>query len=364
MSVLADLVRVGLVGASAAESGWSSVAHIPALRAADGIELAAVCTSRPESAAAAGEAYGVRSFHDVSALAAQEDIDLVSVVVRVPKHHELVMAALDAGKHVFSEWPLGANFAEAEEMASRARSLGVVTAVGLQGRHDPSLAYIKQLHAEGWFGRIVAVNVTMMGSGALAHSSADAWMGVRANGANFLTIFGGHTIDAISYCLNPIVELSALVATQVPEWELSDTGETIAVDAPDSVIVNGTLEGGATISLHTASVPHNASGWRMEVYGTEGTTVATTSGLPQITPITLRGARDSNALEELAPPEELTDRFPAGPPGNVGRAYQHLAEAIRAGQSFSPDFDHAETVHKLLDLMEQSSAEGKSVPVS
>ena len=104
-------------------------------------------------------------------------------------------------------------------MATRARSAGVVTAVGLQGRHDPSLSYIRQLHAEGWFGRIVAVNVTMMGGGALVHPSADAWMGVKANGANFMTIVGGHTIDAISFCLNPFTELSALVATQMPSCQ-------------------------------------------------------------------------------------------------------------------------------------------------
>ncbi|NNC41599.1 MAG: Gfo/Idh/MocA family oxidoreductase [Acidimicrobiia bacterium] len=361
---MADIVRVGLVGASAAGSGWSSVAHIPALHAADGVELAAVCTSRPESAAEAGEAYGVPSFHDVQDLAAQEDIDAVSVVVRVPKHHELVVAALDAGKHVFSVWPLGANLAEAQDMATRAQSAGVVTAVGLQGRHDPSLTYIRQLHGEGWFGQIIAVNVTMMGGGALTHSSADAWMGAMANGANLMTIVGGHTIDAISYCLSPFVELSASVATQAPEWRLVDTGETVRVDAPDSLIVNGALDGGAMVSLHTASVPYNASGWRMEIYGTEGTTVASTFGLPQITPITLSGARGSDALEELALPAGLIDRFPGGPPGNVGRAYQDMAEAIKAGQSFSPDFAHAESVHRLLDLIEQSSAQGTSVSVA
>jgi predicted dehydrogenase len=306
----------------------------------------------------------VRFFHDVRDLAAQGDIDAVSVVVRVPKHHELVMAALDAGKHVFSEWPLGANLAEAQEMATRARNAGVVTAVGLQGRHDPSLTYIKQLHEEGWFGQVLAVNVTMMGSGALAHSSADAWMGVKANGANFMTIVGGHTLDAITHSLGPFTELSASVATQVPEWPLSDTGETIPVDAPDSLIITGALAGGAIVSLHAASVPYNATGWRMEIYGTEGTTIASTSGLPQITPIKLSGARGSAALEELALPARLSDRFPGGPSGNVGRAYQHMAAAIRGGQSFSPDFTHAESVHRLLDLIEQSSAEGLSVSAS
>ena len=91
-------------------------------------------------------------------------------------------------------------------LAAGARRARVVTAVGLQGRHDPSLTYIRQLHAEGWFGQIVAVNAAMMGGGTLAHSSADAWMGVKANGANFMTIVGGHTIDAISYCLDAFTE--------------------------------------------------------------------------------------------------------------------------------------------------------------
>ncbi len=361
---LADIVRVGLVGASPARTGWSSVAHIPALHAANGIELAAVCTSRPESAAAAGEAFGVPSFHDVHDLAAQEDIDVVSVVVRVPKHRELVLASLDAGKHVFSEWPLGANLAEAQEMATRATSAGVVTAVGLQGRHDPYLTYIRQLHADGWFGEIVAVSVTMMAGGAQGHSSADAWMGAKANGANLLTIVGGHTLDAISYCLSPFTELSASVATRMPEWRLSDTGETIPVDAPDSVVVNGALDGGATVSVHAASVPYNALGWRIEIYGTEATAVASTSGLPQITPITLLGARGSDALEKLALPAGLTDESPGGPPGNVARGYQRMAEAIRTGQPFSPDFAHAESVHRLLYLIEQSSGERTSVSVS
>jgi predicted dehydrogenase len=91
---LAGNVRVGLVGASAG-GGWGSVAHVPDLRAAAGIELAAVCTSRPDSAAAASDVFGVPGFHAVRDLAAQDDIDLVSVVVRVPRHRDVVMAALD-----------------------------------------------------------------------------------------------------------------------------------------------------------------------------------------------------------------------------------------------------------------------------
>ena len=52
---MTEPVRVGLVGADASGRGWGPVAHLPALKALDGVELAAVCTSRPESAAAAAE---------------------------------------------------------------------------------------------------------------------------------------------------------------------------------------------------------------------------------------------------------------------------------------------------------------------
>ncbi|MGI9528117.1 MAG: Gfo/Idh/MocA family protein [Acidimicrobiia bacterium] len=344
-------VRVGLVGASASGAGWSSIAHVPGLQAADGIELAAVCTSRPESAEAAANRYGVPGFHDVRDLVAQDDIDLVSVVVRVPKHRDVVMAAIDGRKHVFSEWPLGADLAEAKQMAARAEEVGIATAVGLQGRHDPHLTLIRDLHVDGWLGRVVAVSVTMFGDGALGHTSQEAWMGNAANGANFLTIVGGHVIDAISYCVAPFAEVSATVTTQFPDWSLSDTGETISVDAPDSVAVEGELEGGVTVSLHAASVPHNASGWRMQIYGTEGTIVASTSGLPQITPIELLGARGSDSLEVLSLPPELTDEMPPGPAGNVGRAYQHLAKAITEQSAFTPDFAHAKKLHVVLDSL-------------
>ena len=347
---MAGVVRVGLVGASVGAS-WSSIAHVPGIRAAKGIELAAVCTSRPESAAEAADVYGVPGFHDVRELVAQDDIDLVSVVVRVPRHRDVVMAALGGGKHVFSEWPLGANVGEARDMARRAEEAGVISAVGLQGRHDPRLSHVKRLHADGWLGRVVAVSVTMFGGGALDHSSGESWMGDKANGANFLSIVGGHVLDSITYCVAPFTELSATVATQFPAWRLSDTKETISVDAPDSVVAEGELEGGAMVSLHAASVPYNASGWRMQIYGTEGTIVASTPGLPQITPIELRAARGSGPFEVLPLPKDLVDDMPAGPPGNVGRAYQDLAEAIALNRPFSPDFAHAESLHSLLDSL-------------
>src|SRR5437763_16837288 len=87
-------IRVGIVGASASR-GFASIAHIPALRALPQFEIAAVCTSRQETAEAAARHYGARlAFSDPAAMAQHSDIDLVTVSVKVPAHYRPVMAAI------------------------------------------------------------------------------------------------------------------------------------------------------------------------------------------------------------------------------------------------------------------------------
>src|SRR5207248_1204482 len=124
-SDMADKIRLGLIGASV-RGTWSSRSHLPALRASADVELTAVCTTRADSAEAARQAYGARlAFDDWRKLVASPEIDAVAVVVRVPSHYEPTKAALEAGKHVYCEWPLGRTTAEAEELAALAKAKGV-----------------------------------------------------------------------------------------------------------------------------------------------------------------------------------------------------------------------------------------------
>jgi predicted dehydrogenase len=102
-------IQVGIVGVSP-DRGFASIAHIPALQALPEFEITAVCTTRQESAAAAARHFGVPlAFSDAAKLAQHPDVDLVTVSVKVPDHYVPVMAAIDAGKHVYCEWPLGRN---------------------------------------------------------------------------------------------------------------------------------------------------------------------------------------------------------------------------------------------------------------
>ena len=223
-------------------------AHLPALLALPEYELTAVCTAHQETAEQSAKHYGARlAFHNYQEMVGHPDIDLVSVSVRVPLHHNMVMAALDAGKHVYCEWPLGANLAEAEEMAALAQAKGVRHMVGLQARSDPALLRLQELLAEKYVGEVLACNMTMFLPGLLQRGVDRAWMADRDNGANTLTIATGHAIDVLCFCVGEFQELSAQSAVQVPVWEPPDSANTVDVTAPDNVW--------STVSLTTAPWP-------------------------------------------------------------------------------------------------------------
>src|SRR5258708_30975031 len=108
---------VGIIGVNPAW-GWAVTAHIPALRALPMYEIRALSARSPESARAAGEAFGIKAvFQDPERLVIQPDIDGVAITVKVPHHRELVSAALAAGQALHVQWPLGR-----DGDAARARS--------------------------------------------------------------------------------------------------------------------------------------------------------------------------------------------------------------------------------------------------
>ena len=218
-------IRVGIVGASASR-GFASIAHIPALRALPQFEIAAVCTSRQETAEAAARHYGVPlAFSDPERLARHPDVDLVTVSVKVPDHYRPVMAAIEAGKHVYCEWPLGRDTDEAVRMLDAAERRGIRHAVGLQGQMSPAINYAKDLIADGYVGRVLTA--TMIGCAPNWGASIDrAYQADRANGANLMTITGGHQIDALCYCLGEFRELTAFAVSQRDQIPLEATGET------------------------------------------------------------------------------------------------------------------------------------------
>ncbi|MBV9582982.1 MAG: Gfo/Idh/MocA family oxidoreductase [Chloroflexi bacterium] len=362
---MTDKIRLGFVGANV-HAQWASQSHYPALLASPDVELTAVCTTRQESAEEAREALGARlAFSDWREMVLSPDIDAVAVVVRVPEHYGPTRAALEAGKHVYTEWPLGRTTAEAEDLAGLARAAGVQTVVGLQSRVSPTLMQVKALLESGYLGEVLSVHVGGFRVGYSRLPLSRTWQADASNGANTLTIAFGHVVDALRFVAGDFARVRSLVTTQSPHWYATDTQQTVEATSPDNVLISGSLVSGAVASVHVGAVPWAGSGFRMQVFGREGTLDVTGSVSSQRgETLQLRAARGTHQLVDM----ELEDRFsfvprdfPCGDPFNVGQMYSLFAESIRGGRSVAPTFETAVGLHRFLDAVRQSSDAGQEV---
>jgi predicted dehydrogenase len=358
-----DPLRVGLIGAA---GRWGPRAHIPALKRLPQIDLYAVCTAHSDTAQAAAEKYGVeRAYGDDQLMNANAQVEAVAVAVRVPKHYELTKNALAAGKHVYCEWPLGATLQETEELAKIAREMKVRTMVGLQRRASPAYLRMRELVQEGYVGKLLSVHMMQMGGGVLTRTADRTWQRDAKLGANTLTITFGHSMDALCMVAGELTEVSAVVSTQVPQWLESDTGNYVDVTSPDNIMLSGRLENGGVVSAHVGVHPYHGSGYRFEIYGTEGTLAMIGGGEAgqEAKRMIMGGRKDDKSMQPLEVPERLK-RVPEEVRGlsegyDVGQMWMNFAEAIRTGKRIEPDFDSAVRRHRMLDAIQRASDTGQ-----
>ena len=191
------------------------------------------------------------------------------------------------------------------------------------------------------------------------------WQGVRANGANTLTIAGGHAIDALCAVVGEFAELSARVSTRIPEWRTLE-GKPVAVDSPDTINVVGRMVNGAEVSVTVAAVPSNPSGNRIEIYGRAGALVVRADGSLNIGPSHVHAGKGKEPVVSMPIPAKYKvapENTPDGQAYNVAQAYARATDTLRGRGSFDVDFNLAVQRHKMIDAIERSSATGRSVKV-
>ncbi|MFD9720258.1 Gfo/Idh/MocA family protein [Streptomyces sp. NPDC059076] len=355
-----DTLGVAVVGAGA--DHWSSAAHLPAIAALDDLRLERLVTSSPESASAAAERWGVPATHELDPILVDDAVDIVAVTVRVPRHAEIVRAAIAAGKHVYCEWPLATGSDQARELAElSAAHPERVHVTGLQGRYSPQLRTAAALLASGRIGRPLSANLRLhLPHGLLPRPAHRAHLRHRSVGANVLTIQAGHTLDMLGVVLGrPRVD-SARLWSAVPEF-LVDTGERLPRDAPDTLVT--VLDHAGVITVAHVSQTGPRETFAVEILGTEGSLTLTGTSQPQfgglsLTVTPLGGAPSA----EIAPHAALVhpSPLPASHPGhNVASAYAALGAAVRDGRRdpLLPDFRAAVDLHELLDEIERAAAE-------
>jgi predicted dehydrogenase len=348
-------IRVGIVGANA-KAGWAKLSHVPAIKGLPGLKLAAVATRNEQSARQAAEAFGAdRWFSDPFAMIRDPWIDILTISVKVPEHRDLVLAALEAGKAVYCEAPLGRTVAEAEEMASAAGSLH--TAIGLQGRLNPAVRRAAQLLSSGKLGRPLNARVVFSCSGFGPElPSAHDYFNKASSGADLLTIPGGHTLDVVEAILGPIIEVHARTEILWPVVKLTDTGEHSARETPDHVSILGKTRSGAVFAADiSAGEAAEDARFMFELRGSEGWLSLTSDH-----PYGLQ-AGDIKLTSNIAfatPDEAAVSGGFMGAAINVGEVYVHLLRDLHAGTYSTPGFEHALHNARLVEAVRRASEKG------
>ncbi|WP_433634887.1 Gfo/Idh/MocA family protein [Nocardia sp. CA-120079] len=361
-------IGVGILGANP-DRGWAARAHIPAIAALPQFTLTAVATTRKDSAEAARTRFGARhAFTDARSLATHPDVDLVVVAVKVPMHAELVTTALDAGKHVYCEWPLATTAAEATALAADADRAGVHGTVGLQSRFSPAVRRARAMIADGRLGTVQSATVYSSRSKGNARN-VPAWTAYtydHRNGAGLVEVLGGHTLDLMQHLLGPIRDLAIRTAIRTGEHRVSETGEPITVTAPDHFLAHAELASGTIASIHLHDGDIATPRTRIEIAGTESNLALTSA--PETNPWAAQLQIGQLDLYESRPerPEWTPVSLGAGgastlpsEAANIARVYQHLATDLRDGTHTTPDFHVAYELHKLIEQMPQSSGRVK-----
>jgi predicted dehydrogenase len=339
-------LRVGLVGANT-EQSWAKFSHIPAIETLANCKLTAVATSKIETAREAGAVFGVDEYYaSASELAQSENVELVSVCVKVSHHRDLVFAALDAGKPVLCEWPLALSVEEAEEMTERAEQAGVNATVNLQGRMSPAARLAHEAIASGSIGQPLTASILSTTSGFGSQSpQAYAYMYDPAQGATLSTVTAGHTLDLAIYLLGGIGEIAALTTIKYKSIELTDAPGEVVNKTPDYLAIQARFENDCVLSVEVDSgramddVP-----FIFKIIGTKGQLTLKGGSIFgfQGGELTLEATVPLNNPEPPASPELK------GPLANVGEMYACLARDLRTGEKTTPSFGHGTKLHKLI----------------
>jgi predicted dehydrogenase len=347
-------LRVGIVGANAAR-GWARDAHVPALARLTQFTLAAVSARTQALAEEAQRAFGAqRAYADSIALVRAPDLDVVAVTVKVPEHRAIVLAALEAGKHVYCEWPLGCDVGQAQEMAAAVKP-GQHVMIGLQALAAPAVRHAAKLARCGALGSLKVLRVLSptagWGAAALPHY---AYLQDKRTGACFEAIAGGHTLAAIEAIVGAYAEVDARGSTLIDRLRIQGTDEVVQRTCADHMMVLGEHETGCVSNLEIIGGV-SAQPFQLELIGERGW-LKITGGMPggfQVGNLRLETNISVEPVAELVAPE-----LAASAAGHVAEAYSRFAEQIRTGVLCVPDFSAAVHLTQLLDDIEFAAKSG------
>ena len=259
-------IGVGLIGC-----GNISGIYLTNIPKAPGLKLRAVADMRPEVAEAQGAKFGVEAM-PIDALLARDDIGIV-VNLTVPNAHSAVsLAALSAGKHVFSEKPLATDVELGRKVVAEAEARGLLVGCAPDTFLGAGSRTARKLIDAGTIGRVLAGAAFVMSHG-MEHWHPDPEFFFKPGAGPVLDV-GPYYITTLVNLLGPVARVRSVTSTGFPERVVTAEGprkgQSIVVETPTTVLSLLEFVAGAQIIFGASWDVWRHSLPPIELYGTEG----------------------------------------------------------------------------------------------
>jgi predicted dehydrogenase len=355
---------IGLVG-----SGFMGRSHTFAFRAAPGIfdlnlvpELTLLADADDTLAAAAAKALGyARSTGDWRTLVADPAVDLVDISAPNSLHKPVALAAIAAGKPVYSEKPLAPNAADAKEMMEAAEKAGIQTFVGFSYLKNPIIALAKDIANSGEIGEIVSFRGVHAEDYMSNPDAPWTWRLDPAGGHGVVADLGSHIISIARALVGPVDSLVGQIATTVKERPVAPGAKEkrpVEVDDEARCLVN--FASGATGSIQASWV---ATGRKMtiafELTGTKGSVFGDFEHQSELQVFTGGQAKGREGFKTImiGPDHEHYRALCPAPGHQIGfndlktLEVRAILSALSGGPKFMPDFREAWEIQRVVDAI-------------
>jgi UDP-N-acetyl-2-amino-2-deoxyglucuronate dehydrogenase len=252
-------IGFGIIGC-----GMISNFHANAMADVRGAKLVACCDTFPASADRLAAATGCKPYHDLDAMLADPQVEVVTICTPSGAHLEPAVRAAEAGKHVIVEKPLEITLKRCDQIIAACEKAGVLLGTIFPSRFHESSRLIKQAIDQGRFGRLTLGDAYVKWFRDQKYYDSGAWRGTwKLDGGGALMNQAIHSVDLLTWFMGPVAEIRALTGTLAHQ----------RIEVEDVAVASLRFENGAlgTIEASTAVYPGYLK--KIEIHGSEGSAV-------------------------------------------------------------------------------------------
>jgi predicted dehydrogenase len=355
MIAVRDKVRLLILG-----TGGMAKTHAEQFSADPRVDLVAAVDVDPGRLADFCDRHGIaKRFSSLEAAIAWGEFDAAANVTPDRAHHPTTLSLIAAGKHVFCEKPLAEDHSRAIEMTEAAEHAGLVAMVNLTYRNVWALERARAMVLAGEIGAVRHVEASYLQSWLISKAWGDwrteeqwLWRLSRGHGSNgVLGDIGIHILDFAAHGAGqPIANVFGRLKTfdKAPGNRIGD----YVLDANDSFAMTVEFANGALGSIHaTRWAAGHVNDLSLRIYGEKGALDI------QHSP---KGSWLRACLGEDAQTADWAEIAAVETPTN----YRRFIDAVRAGRNGEPDFRHAATLQRAIDLAFVTEADRTEHPVA